>query len=248
MDEQNGAVDDNMKIAICSSTIEAQKIKHWLREQEDAEYLQLFVYQRVEQLVASYKVQLYYDLIFLAVYTEEQPAMRLRQLDKQAAIVLLADDTQYLMSAFELEADAYLMRPLQQADVVQAFRRCRERFLQRTPELCLLVRGLDGCREPHVFTPRDIFYVESQMRKLHIHTIDQQQYAYYGRISELEEQLPHNQFFRIHKGCLVNLRYLCYIGVDSVGLVRQTSGDMITLPLSRRRRDFLKEAVTAGCQ
>jgi len=57
--------------------------------------------------------------------------------------------------------------------------------------------------------------------------------------------LKANHFFRAHKSCLINLRYLCYIGVDRIALVASGGQQMVPLPLSRRRRDLLKEAVQA---
>ena len=69
------------------------------------------------------------------------------------------------------------------------------------------------------------------------------QYQCYGRISDLEQTLRQQDFFRVHKSCLVNLHYICYIGVENIGLMYPGSGSMIHLPLSRRKREQIKEAV-----
>ena len=53
-----------MKIAICSNKDERRTIKQWLRMYAETEHVVLTVFQRMEQLLAAYQQQVYYDLIF----------------------------------------------------------------------------------------------------------------------------------------------------------------------------------------
>lgn len=55
-----------MKIAICGNDEERRTIKQWLRMYAETEHLVIAVFQRMEQLLAVYQQQVYYDLIFLA--------------------------------------------------------------------------------------------------------------------------------------------------------------------------------------
>ena len=107
----------------------------------------------------------------------------------------------------------------------------------------MAVCNADGQKEERIFATREILYIESRLRKVCIYTIDRQQYVCYGRISALEQSLQASGFFRAHKSCLINLRYICYIGVDKIGLVPSGGYPVVSLPLSRRKRDMLKEAV-----
>lgn len=233
-----------MKIAICSDSAENQNIKQWLRELDETAMLSIFIYARPEQLLASFKQQQYYDLMFLEFYAARDFLWQLRQMDGRAAIVLLTEATRHnLLPAFEAEVTACLVRPVQKHLVQQVFGRCRNSFLQHNQELRLEVNTEDGVKEEKIFTTRDIFYVESQLRKVYIHTIDARQYQCYGRISNLEQTLRQQDFFRVHKSCLVNLHYICYIGVENIGLMYPGSDSMIHLPLSRRKREQIKEAV-----
>lgn len=234
-----------MKIAVCSNEKETYSVKQWLRHWGETAPLIMQVFTRPEQLLASYQRHTYYDLIFLTWPVKPELLRQLRQKDGQAMLVLLTDAGQNMLPAFDAGVLACLQRPLQEQAVAQTYRRCRELFLQRQRELQLIVRGPDGQREEKIFSTRDILYIESRLRKVYIHTLDQQQYECYGRISQLEAMLKANHFFRAHKSCLINLRYLCYIGVDRIALVASGGQQMVPLPLSRRRRDLLKEAVQA---
>lgn len=232
-----------MKIAICSNKDERRTIKQWLRMYAETEHVAITVFQRMEQLLAAYQQQVYYDLIFLAWPEKLELIRQLRQKDGDALLVLLADVQQDLLPAFEMGVLTCLQRPLKESAVASVYGRCRELFLQRNQEFALTVCNTDGQKEERIFATREILYIESRLRKVYIHTIDQQQYACYGRISVLEQSLQTSGFFRAHKSCLVNLRYICYIGVDKIGLVSSGGHPVVSLPLSRRKRDMLKEAV-----
>ncbi|MGM9526380.1 MAG: LytR/AlgR family response regulator transcription factor [Peptococcaceae bacterium] len=231
-----------MKIAICSSGTDAQRMKQWLR-QDELDCLFFFLFQKGEQLLASYRQQHYYDLIFLNGEVGLEMLQKLCRKDRQTQIVWLAKQEQDLLPALAAGAVAGLLYPLQEGAVRDIFRRSREIFLQQNQELRIPVYHLDGLKEEKVIHTREILYLESRLRKIYIHTIYQQQYTCYGQISQLEQQLADELFLRVHKSCLVNLRYICYIGVDQVGLCCPGATRFLAVPLARRRREQIKEAV-----
>lgn len=232
-----------MKIAICGNDEERRTIKQWLRMYAETEHLVIAVFQRMEQLLAVYQQQVYYDLIFLAWPEKLELIRQLRQKDGDAMLVVIVDAQQDLLPVFEMGVLTCLQRPLKETVVLGVYSRCRELFLQRNQEFKLAVCNADGQKEERIFATREILYIESRLRKVCIYTIDRQQYVCYGRISALEQSLQVSGFFRAHKSCLINLRYICYIGVDKIGLVPSGGYPVVSLPLSRRKRDMLKEAV-----
>ncbi|MCI8631470.1 MAG: LytTR family transcriptional regulator [Firmicutes bacterium] len=50
---------------------------------------------------------------------------------------------------------------------------------------------------------KDITYIESEARKIHIHTADAE-YSVYRKLDEIADILPEN-FYRCHKSCIINL-------------------------------------------
>lgn len=80
----------------------------------------------------------------------------------------------------------------------------------------------------------DIYYVESQNHKVILHR-KEGNLEYYGRIGKLEEELR-EQFFRIHKGYLINL-----IFVDRFSKTEVTLANNDKLPISKYKyADFVK--------
>ena len=49
----------------------------------------------------------------------------------------------------------------------------------------------------------NILYIQSEARKIHIHTVEKTQ-SVYGKIDDVEPMLPEN-FYRCHKSCIINL-------------------------------------------
>ena len=62
--------------------------------------------------------------------------------------------------------------------------------------------------------PEEIYYAESNGRKLTLYTV-QGTYEYYGRMQELEARLGED-FYRCHRGYLVHLKYVA--GYDAANI------------------------------
>ena len=80
-----------------------------------------------------------------------------------------------------------------------------------------------------------IYYIESSSRKLIIHTIDQD-YSYYNRLDNVQEELPPDMFIRIHKSYLISKRYIDSYTNNEVMLTTGTS-----LPISSSYKKYVKE-------
>lgn len=230
-----------MKIAVCSNQQENMQIRQWLRAATDADYFELYLFSQKKQLLDSYQKEYYYDLLLLDFSPELETARQIRQLDYHVQIIFLADAEQNIWSVFELDKAICLQRPLQQNDVCRTVQQYHKEFLQIHQEMLLPVCSADGHREQRLFATRDILYMESHLRKVYIYTLDRQCYELYGRISELEQQLGPDKFFRTHKSCLINLDYVVYVAADSVILYNPFQPSEIRLPLARRKREQLRE-------
>ncbi|MCM1099835.1 MAG: LytTR family transcriptional regulator DNA-binding domain-containing protein [Clostridium sp.] len=103
--------------------------------------------------------------------------------------------------------------------------------IEHTARAEVLVRR----RDMTMSVPTDqIYYIESNNRKVILYT-DQNTIEYYGKIGELERQLQ-GEFFRIHRGYLVNMRYVTGYGRSEV---RVTNGDVLLLS-KYKYRDFVE--------
>ena len=82
--------------------------------------------------------------------------------------------------------------------------------------------------------PKDIAYIESDRRILHIHT-ERESVDTYGKLSEVEKQLP-SSFVQCHKSFLVNLVYVKEQSTSSFVL---RTGDVV--PISQQRRKHVRK-------
>lgn len=95
--------------------------------------------------------------------------------------------------------------------------------------------------ERKIIPLNDIYYMESRNHNIVLYLKSQNQTSltrveYYGRIRDLEGELA-GQFYRIHRGYLINL---CYVEGYNKAEVRMANGDKLLL--SRYRYDGFVQA------
>lgn len=132
-------------------------------------------------------------------------------------------------------AHVYLLGwPLVPADFSRAVDRAltlRERLRERP----LVIRS-EGVER--LVAPGSISFIESDRRLLRVHA-GTTVLETYGRMADAASQLP-ARFVRPHRSFLVNLSCVCEVAGDDLAL---RTGERI--PLSRRRRDSVREAFSA---
>ena len=96
----------------------------------------------------------------------------------------------------------------------------------------------DGADEALV-RAKDIFYVEAQDKRVRLVTA-RETYSDRRGIDEVAALLAQEDFYRVHRSYLINLRYVARLDGASVQLV---NGD--TVPISRLRKKAFKNAFQA---
>lgn len=184
-----------------------------------------------------------YDLLFLDIELNDPQSgmdgmntarqIRDRNLVRQPIIIFVTGFEEYVYEAFDVGAFQYLLKPVDEQKFAGVFRRAVNRILaeaERQKKKLVIQYG----SESRVITLESIYYMESQGHKVVIHTKDEV-LKYYAKMGELEEELQ-GQFFRIHKGYLVNLAYVDEYNKAEVTLV---NGDKLLI--SRYKyADFVK--------
>lgn len=89
---------------------------------------------------------------------------------------------------------------------------------------------------------KDILYIESQKHYLNIHMQDEV-HRFRGKISDCEKGLGDYGFVRVHKGYLVNIRYIEYFLSDTVVLDNKER-----IPVSRNRAEEIKVQYIKGVE
>lgn len=161
------------------------------------------------------------DLLFLDVALSDMDgisvakAIREQMAHQQKAIwgslpllIFVTGSQEHMHSAFSVNAFQYIVKPIQEQEFQQVLAQAVREYgcliqKKRTEPKELLVKSNSQMRK---ISAEDVYYIESSNRKV-ILNLQNEKIEFYDKISDLEENLKPD-FFRIHKGYLVNMKYV----------------------------------------
>jgi len=185
------------------------------------------------------------DLMFLDINMPTLTGLELLEsLDKAPLTIFTTAYSEYALDGFRLNVVDYLMKPIPFRRFFQASQKALEMFQSRlllamggeTPVTDMYIRQGDSFLR---IVCEDILFVESMQNYLKLHFADKS-FIIHQTMSSLEETLPKDSFFRVHKSYLVNVSH-----ITSICGGRIFVGDK-ELPLSRHRREELMNTVVYG--
>lgn len=249
-----------LKIAVCDDEKNIRDYLTALVKEQNAE-CSITGYAAAEDYLADGEE---FDLIFLDIELGSSAsgmngmelAERIRDsgFECQPVIIFVTGYESYVYDAFDVGAFQYLLKPVNKDKFADVFGRAIRQILSRQilsrqilsqqvlPERDLpqalwrkkvLTIQYDAGTVKTILLDH-IYYMESQNHKIVIHFKDGQ-IAYYARMGDLEKELE-GQFFRIHKGYLINLAYVDEYNRTEVTL---TSGDRLMIS-KYKYKDFTK--------
>ncbi len=153
------------------------------------------------------------DLLFLDIdlnATGPDGMALARQIREQSAvtqpvIIFVTGYERYVFDAFDVGAFQYLLKPVDEEKFAQVFARAVSQIgtARKKTARTLTLQSAGVSRT----VPLDsIYYIESSNHKVVLRLKDGA-FSCYGKIRDLEAELG-DQFFRVHKGYLVNLAYV----------------------------------------
>lgn len=147
-------------------------------------------------------------------------------------IIFIASSEEYVFECYRYHTFAYLLKPLKQ----QEFEFELKRYINEmnVTSKCLHITQW-GNEIP--IPLRKITYIESNYRKVIVHT-STEDYEYYAKLNDLEKVLHEDGFIRCHQSYLVAKDKITNQIGNEIML-----GDSITLPVSRRYMDNIREQV-----
>ena len=159
--------------------------------------------------------------------------IRERTTGTQPVIIFVTGYERYVYDAFDVGAFQYLLKPVDEEKFAQVFTRAVAQIgtAREKPGPVLTLQSANASKT----VPLDsIYYIESSNHKVELHLKDGE-FACYAKIGDLEVELQ-DQFFRIHKGYLVNLAYVDGYSKSEVTL---TNGERLLLS-KYKYQDFVK--------
>jgi two-component system, LytTR family, response regulator len=194
------------------------------------------------------------DIVFLDIEMPEisgiEVAERLRKLEPVPAVVFTTAYDRFAVTAFELEAVDYLLKPFGEQRLVAALERARG-VVETRGGAANLDRARTVLAESNARAPlerifvrdrgaivplalRDVLRIEAQDDYVMIHTRSRQHLVSL-RIRDLEQRLPDPPFLRVHRSHIVNLDHVeRMVPLDDTRLEVQMK-DGVALPVSRAR-------------
>ena len=159
--------------------------------------------------------------------------IRERTTGPQPVIIFVTGYERYVFDAFDVGAFQYLLKPVDEEKFAQVFARAVAQIgtAKEKPGRALTLQSANTSKT----IPLDsIYYIESSNHKVELHLKDGK-FVCYAKIGDLELELQ-DQFFRIHKGYLVNLSYVAGYSKTEVTL---TNGKRLLLS-KYKYQDFVK--------
>lgn len=194
-------------------------------------------YYSGESLIESKKK---YDLIFLDIEMKElngiETAQAIRSEDVDVKIVYITSYTDYWRRAYKVHAFDFISKPFSDEDihnVLKDFLRIYNAENEKTVEL----KTADGAA---VLKTKDIlyFYIKDKEKRKVIVNTSHGEYVSTESLKEIYEKLDSEEFYKAHKSCIVNLRYVQSMGKNNGGDIIMTNGTNIPLAI-KKQKEFL---------
>ncbi len=173
-----------------------------------------------DKLIALYD-ELHPDVVFMDVEmpgkTGIECARYIQDKDPKTVIVFATAHEEYMKHAFEVYAFDYLVKPFKAERALNTFALIRERLTVReeakpAPQTSmkpasrrLMLKHKDGLS---FLKLEDILLIQREERSTVIYTVNEEKFVTTDTLSELDERLPDDMFFRSHKSYIVNLAHI----------------------------------------
>ena len=167
----------------------------------------------------------------------------LKTLKNPPKTILTTAYRDFAIEGFELEVSDYLLKPI----IFERFFKSMERFLREnktdiTPEITTQKKEyliIKSGTKNHKVIIEEILYIESLKDYIKIHTQDGGNIVSKYRISDIENNLPNDQFIRIHRSYIINTEKITAFTTSEI----EVNGIEIPIGASYKEivEQFLKE-------
>ncbi len=191
-----------------------------------------------------------FDILFIDIHLGDVEgttvAALARRLMPQAKIIFATAYSEYAVRAFELQVDDYILKPFDPARIRQVLERCAP--APEPPAAGDPARlAIGGSRHTTFIDVDEVSYIETDGagRGCVLHTLSGETYTDGATLSDYEGRLAGQGFYRIHKTCLVRLKYVQDIFPwNNSGFALRVRGCAEVLPIGRDRVKELRRRLS----
>ncbi|WP_454051871.1 LytR/AlgR family response regulator transcription factor [Clostridium sp. Marseille-Q7071] len=195
-----------LRIALCDDENSQRKtIVHMVDralEITNKQY-KIFEFSSGEELISSTEdFHIYLLDIKMNKLTGIEIARKIRRVNEKAVIIFITAFKDYVFEAFDVRAFHYILKPVDEDKLKEILCSALSQFQQE--DKFIVAKTIS--QSTKIFH-KDIMYIESQQRKVKVHTT-YDVIEYYYKLSDMEQELYEDNFFRCHKSYIVNLKYV----------------------------------------
>jgi len=183
------------------------------------------------------------DLIFLDIQMPELTGIEfLKSLSNPPLVIFTTAYRNYAIEAFDLDVLDYLLKPVSFDRFLKAINKYYTRQKGISTETPKNLSVDHRQEKDHLFIKKnktmikvpfgEILFVESLKDYVKIHTTGEVHFVKH-QISALEEELPEDEFLRVHKSYLVPIRRVATISPNALGI-----GDE-KIPIGRNYKEYV---------
>lgn len=226
-----------LSIAVCDDMILecvdlSKRIEGFLQNKGISAILKQF-YQGKDLLNATEA----FDIIFLDIKMPGINGMDLakvlRRKGQDNLLIFVTSVKEYVFEAYDVEAFHYLVKPIEKQKLEQVLSHAVEKISKHQNADFILVSSQKNTRKIWL---KDIVYIEAMGRVVKIRC-ENEVIETYEQIGVLEDKLKEKDFFRCHKGFLVNMKFIDTFNKTQIFM---ENGEAVLL--AKRRYDaFAKE-------
>ena len=177
-----------------------------------------------------------FDIVFLDIMMCDIDGMKtarmLREKASDKLLIFVSSSREYVFEAYDVEAFWYLLKPIDELKLKNVLQKALLKTENRAQEFIIVSRE----RQKKKLFLDDIYYFEIRGRIIDVHG-NEGIFTYYEQIGGLENKLRDKGFFRCHKSCLINLKYVDVYNRQEVML---ENGEKVMLA-KRRYEEFCQE-------
>lgn len=152
------------------------------------------------------------DILFLDIYMPGTDgidiARKVQSVKDDVRIIFISSSSEYYAQAYEVFAFNYLLKPFDRKRLYEILNRAvTELKKDSTTKICFTYKSTIyrvDCRE--------IFYIESRDKLILYHMVYGSTLQCYGKLDDIEKELPDRNFIRCHKSYIVNASLITEMG------------------------------------
>ncbi|EGD49732.1 two component transcriptional regulator, LytTR family [Ruminiclostridium papyrosolvens DSM 2782] len=199
--------------------------------------IEVYSYDCGENLLDS--KYLYNDIVLLDIEMTGingiETALELRKGGYEGMIIFLTSHKEMVFDSFQVKPYNYFVKPIDIDKVNRILKNAINEVIDRK------TTHFEAVSNNHTFRIQidDIYYFECNGRKIDIHTKNGI-ITIIGKMNQIEASLQNKQFFRCHKGYLVNFEHVCEFSNNEIILTNNQK-----VLISRLKINSFKEAFKA---